>query len=129
MLSLSLFQISIIVDDYDKAIAFYRDVMGFTLLEDTMISDTKRWVALRPGEEGAQIILAKASDEMQKAAIGNQFGGRVGLFLKTDDFDATYQKLLSGNVKFHEAPRNEKYGKVVVFEDIYGNKWDLIEPK
>ena len=129
MLSLSLFQISIIVDDYDKAIAFYRDVMGFKLLEDTMISDTKRWVALRPGEIGAQIILAKASDEMQKAAIGNQFGGRVGLFLKTDDFDATYQKLLSGNVKFHETPRSEKYGKVVVFEDIYGNKWDLIEPK
>ena len=129
MLSLSLFQISIIVDDYDKAIAFYRDVMGFTLHEDTRISDTKRWVALRPGEEGAQIILAKASDEMQKAAIGNQFGGRVGLFLKTDDFDATYQKLVSGNVKFNEPPRNEKYGKVVVFEDIFGNKWDLIEPK
>ena len=129
MPSLSLFQISIIIDDYDKALVFYRDVMGFTLLEDTKVSDDKRWIVLKPGESGAQIILAKASGEVQKTAIGNQFGGRVGLFLKTDDFDATYQKLAAGNVKFNEPPRNEKYGKVVVFEDIYGNKWDLIEPK
>jgi catechol 2,3-dioxygenase-like lactoylglutathione lyase family enzyme len=129
MPSVCLFQISIIVDDYDKAIGFYRDIMGFTLIEDTNISDDKRWVVLNSGENGTQILLAKASGPRQIAAIGNQFGGRVGLFLRTNDFDAIYQKLKSNNVKFHEEPRDEKYGKVVVFEDIYGNKWDLIEPK
>ena len=125
----SLGMIAIVVPEYDEALAHYVDDLGFTLIEDTQLSPEKRWVVVAPGNSGAQILLAKASSAQQEAAIGNSVGGRVGYFLYTDNFDNTYQDYLAKQIEFTEAPRNESFGKVVVFKDLYGNKWDLIESK
>ena len=119
--------IAIVVDDYDLAIAHYVNELGFTLIEDKVMSPKKRWVVVAPSKEGARILLAKAANEQQKAAIGNSTGGRVGFFLYTTNFAETYQSYKSKGVEFLETPRQEKYGQVVVFKDRYGNKWDLIE--
>jgi uncharacterized glyoxalase superfamily protein PhnB len=119
--------VAIVIDDYDLAIAHYINDLGFTLIEDTQLSREKRWVVVAPGSTGAHILLARASNEAQVAAIGNSTGGRVGFFLYTDSFDETYQDYLAHAIEFTELPRQEAFGKVVVFKDKYGNKWDLIE--
>jgi catechol 2,3-dioxygenase-like lactoylglutathione lyase family enzyme len=125
----SLVHIALVVDDYDKAIDFYTRKLKFKLTEDTYLSDTKRWVLVTPqGSTGSSILLAKAANEAQISRIGNQTGGRVFLFLHTDDFDRDYQNLLENQIKIINGPREEIYGRVVVFEDLYGNLWDLIEP-
>lgn len=122
-----LFQITLVVPDYDAAISFYRDQMGFELVEDSDLGGGKRWVVLRPGAGGADLLLARAADDAQRAAVGNQAGGRVYLFLESDDFNADYARLKSAGVTFLEEPRHETYGSVAVFRDPFGNKWDLIE--
>jgi len=119
--------IAIVVDDYDSAITHYINDLGFTLIEDTALSPDKRWVVIAPSNEGAKILLAKASNEAQSAAIGNSTGGRVGFFLYTTNFLQTYESYKSKGIEFMEEPRKEAYGHVVVFKDKYGNKWDLIE--
>ncbi|MDI9356594.1 MAG: VOC family protein [Chitinophagaceae bacterium] len=121
--------VSLLVDDYDKAIAFYTNVLSFSLIEDTKMNDSKRWVLVAPQESECSILLAKASDEEQKKYIGRQTGGRVFLFLHTDNFERDYKNLLENKVNIIRQPSNEVYGRVLVFEDIYGNLWDLIEPK
>ncbi len=121
--------IALLVQDYDQAIDFYTKKLHFELIEDTQLSDTKRWVLIAPkGSKGCQILLAKAVGD-QKQAIGNQSGGRVFLFLHTDDFDRDYENLIKQNIKIFREPSQEEYGKVCVFEDLYGNLWDLIEKK
>ena len=120
--------ITVVVDDYDTAIDYYTTALGFTLVEDTKMSETKRWVIVAPDEnQGAALLLAQAASPEQNAAIGNQSGGRVMFFLYTDDFDRDYAQMAKHNVAFTEEPRNEEFGKVVVFADKYGNKWDFIE--
>jgi len=119
--------ITIVVDDYDVAIKHYVNDLGFTLIEDTVLSAEKRWVVVAPSNEGAKILLAKAANEAQTAAIGNSTGGRVGFFMYTNKFNETYDLYKSNGIEFVENPRQEKYGQVVVFKDRYGNKWDLIE--
>jgi catechol 2,3-dioxygenase-like lactoylglutathione lyase family enzyme len=122
-------QIALVVRDYDEAIAFYTQKLKFTLLEDTCLSEEKRWVRVAPaGANGFALLLAQASNEQQMASIGNQTGGRVFLFLHTDDFDGDYQNLLAESIRIVSGPRTELYGKVLVFEDLYGNLCDLIEP-
>ena len=121
--------IAIVVDDYDAAISHYVDDLGFSLIEDSTLSPEKRWVVVAPSKDGAKILLAKASNEAQRDAIGNSTGGRVGFFLYTNDFTQTFQKFKSHGIEFIEEPRQEAYGQVVVFKDKYGNKWDLIEQK
>jgi len=118
---------ALVVDDYDKALPYYRDVLGFTLIEDTDMGNEKRWVVLEPSSSGARILLARATTEEQRAAIGNATGGRVAFFLYTTEFDETYERYLARGVEFVEEPRHETFGRVVVFADCYGNKWDLIE--
>ena len=121
--------ITLLVPDYDKAIAYYVGKLGFTLAEDTALSATKRWVVVAPpgnGETG--LLLAQADSPNQRQAIGNQTGGRVFLILKTDDFDRDFARFKQVGIEFLEEPRKEPYGKVVVFRDAFGNKWDLIEP-
>ena len=121
--------ISLVVNDYDEAIDFYTRKLSFTLLEDTRMSETKRWVVIvPPGSTGCTLLLAKAANDAQKAAVGNQTGGRVFLFLHTDNFDRDYNQMQQAGIVFIESPRQEAYGKVVVFADLYGNRWDLIEP-
>ena len=125
----SLVHIAIVVDDYDKAIEFYTQKLHFTLTEDTTLSDTKRWVLVTPkGASGCSLLLAKAATDEQKSRIGNQTGGRVFLFLHTDNLERDYQNLLDHKIKIVREPTIEPYGKVAVFEDIFGNLWDLIEP-
>ena len=124
---LTLGMITIVVDDYDSAIHHYLNDIGFTLVEDTVLTPEKRWVVVNPGPDGAKILLAKASNEAQMEAIGNSTGGRVGFFLYTTDFHQTNQALISKGVEMTESPRTESFGMVVVFKDKYGNKWDLIE--
>ena len=128
-MSLSIGLVSVLVRDYDEAIAFYVGVLGFTLIEDTPIpKQRKRWVVVAPkGTGGAQILLARASNEQQAALIGSQTGGRVFLFLYTDDFDRDYTEYQSRGVKFVRGKVQEPYGTVAVFIDLYGNQWDLIE--
>ena len=122
--------IAVVVDDYDSAITYYTEALGFTLLEDTVMSQTKRWVVVAPDpNNGAALLLAQANSPEQRAAIGNQAGGRVMFFLYTDDFDRDYAHMAKHNVAFTEEPRLEEFGKVVVFADKYGNKWDFIERK
>jgi uncharacterized glyoxalase superfamily protein PhnB len=128
-LMLSLGMMSIVVDEYDGAIDHYVNDLGFELIEDTTLSPDKRWVVISPGEHGARILLAKANNEAQRNAIGNSTGGRVAFFLYTDEFQGTYERLVSRKVEFTEFPRSEEFGHVVVFKDKYGNKWDLIERK
>jgi len=124
-----LAHIAIIVDDYDRAIAYYTHKLKFILKEDTLLAEQKRWVLIAPSENcETNILLAKATNETQLSSIGNQAGGRVLLFLFTDDFERDYQNLISEKVKIVRAPVSEKWGKVLVFEDVYGNLWDLIAP-
>ena len=127
---MELFLTTLVVSEYDEAIDYYCNTLGFLLLEDTPLPEGKRWVVVKPAgadAPGAALLLAKAATPAQQAAVGAQTGGRVGFFLHTDDFDETYARFLQAGVKFCEAPRAEPYGKVVVFEDLYGNKWDLIQ--
>ncbi|MCS7017550.1 MAG: VOC family protein [Cytophagales bacterium] len=125
-----LVQIALVVRDYDEAIDFYTRKLGFELIEDTPISETKRWVVVAPhGEGGCRLLLAKAADEQQIARIGNQTGGRVFLFMHTDNFDRDYERLVAENITIVRPPSEESYGKVAVFADLYGNLWDLIEPR
>jgi catechol 2,3-dioxygenase-like lactoylglutathione lyase family enzyme len=125
-----LVHIALVVNDYDKAIDFYTNKLGFKLLEDTVLSDTKRWVIVSPNSENScQILLAKAVGNQQTTRIGNQTGGRVFLFLQTDDIWHDYKQYLKNGVKFVQKPSEETYGTVAVFEDLYGNLWDLIEYK
>lgn len=122
-----LIHIAVVVRDYDEAIAFYTQKLGFRLVEDTVLSDVKRWVLVEPpGEGSCQLLLAKAATPVQESRIGDQTGGRVFLFLYTDDFDRDYQNLLAQNITIVRGPSSEEYGRVLVFEDLYGNKWDLI---
>ena len=121
--------IAIVIDEYDLAISHYVNDLGFTLIEDTALTADKRWVVIAPSSSGARILLAKASNQDQRAAIGNSTGGRVGFFLYTTNFSETYSSYKSKGIEFIEEPRSEAYGQVVVFKDAYGNKWDLIEQK
>lgn len=122
-------QITLVVDDYDRAIKFYTEKLNFRLIEDTVLSDTKRWVLLAPpGSRACCLLLAKAATEEQKSRIGNQTGGRVFLFLNTDNFKRDYENLKANGVTIVREPVVEKYGTVAVFADLYGNLWDLIEP-
>ena len=125
----TLGMIAIVVDDYDSAISHYINDLDFTLIEDTVLSEEKRWVVVAPSQEGARILLARAANEQQRAAIGNSTGGRVGFFLYTKDFLNTYESYRLRGVEFVESPRQETLGQVVVFKDKYGNMWDLIEEK
>lgn len=122
-------QIALAVKDYDEAIQFYTEKLDFVLLEDTKIDDLKRWVIIAPpGAKECCLLLAKAANEKQLASVGNQTGGRVFLFLFTDDFWRDYNKMLVRRIKFVRPPKEESYGMVAVFEDLYGNMWDLLEP-
>jgi len=123
----SIAHIAIVVRDYDEAIAWYTQVLGFGLIEDSPLAPEKRWVLVGPPGGGTALLLARAANAEQASRIGNQTGGRVFLFLHTDDFQRDYRAYLSRGVKFIELPRQEAYGSVVVFEDLYGNRWDLIE--
>ena len=120
--------IALVVKDYDEAIDFYCNKLGFRLVEDTVQTPDKRWVVVSPGEESCNLLLAKAATDEQQRAIGNQTGGRVFLFLNTDNFERDYQKLIQEGIEFVRPPKNEPYGTVAVFKDLYGNLWDLIEP-
>ena len=120
--------IALLVADYDEAISFYVDKLHFDLIEDTILSETKRWVLVAPkGSQEFSLLLAKADGNFQKQNIGNQSGGRVFLFLNTDNFDRDYQNLKDNNIEIVREPKTEAYGKVLVFKDIYGNLWDLIQ--
>jgi len=124
----SLFLVTLVVDDYDRAKAFYCGGLGFDCVEDTAMQDGKRWLVVRPkAGEGAALLLAEADGDTQRGAIGNQTGGRVGFFLETDDFARDHARFLAAGVEFQEEPRHEPYGTVAVFADLYGNLWDLIE--
>ena len=125
-MALSIATFALLVDEYDRGIAWFRDVLGLALLEDSALPDGKRWVVMA-GAGGARMLLARAENE-QRATIGRQTAGRVGFFLESTDFDADYARLRVAGVRFLELPRHESYGTVVVFEDTFGNKWDLIQP-
>jgi len=121
--------IALVVKDYDEAIEFYTKKLDFQLLEDTKLSEEKRWVMVAPkGAKECCLLLAKAANEEQLKSIGNQTGGRVFLFLFTDNFERDYEKLIQRNIEFVRPPQDFEYGKVAVFKDLYGNLWDLIEP-
>ncbi len=126
----SIVHIALVVDDYDEAIKFYMEKLNFILIEDTVQSETKRWVLVAPkGEEECCLLLARGVGEEQRSRIGNQTGGRVCLFLKTDDFWRDYKNMRSQSVNFVREPKEEEYGTVAVFADLYGNLWDLVEFK
>jgi len=127
MAAMRIASIALVVRDYDEAIAYYTEKLGFKAVEDTPLGGAKRWVVVEPpGSSGTRLILAEASTEEQATRIGNQTGGRVFLFLETDDFARDYGMMRSRGVAFLEEPREEAYGTVAVFRDLYGNKWDLI---
>jgi catechol 2,3-dioxygenase-like lactoylglutathione lyase family enzyme len=122
--------LALVVDDYDVAISYYTEVLGFDLIEDTQRDATKRWVLISPnGSPETKLLLAKAASPEQQSRIGNQTGARVFLFLHTDDFWRDYEAMKQRGVRFTETPREEDYGVVVVFEDLYGNRWDLLQHK
>jgi catechol 2,3-dioxygenase-like lactoylglutathione lyase family enzyme len=121
--------LSLLVEDYDQALAFYVGKLGFDLVEDSDLGDGKRWVVVSPGPGGSRFLLARAADARQAARIGDQGGGRVWLFLHTDDFAGDHARMTAAGVRFLEAPRHEAYGSVAVFEDLHGNRWDLLQPK
>jgi catechol 2,3-dioxygenase-like lactoylglutathione lyase family enzyme len=126
-MSQKIAQIALVVSDYDEAIEFYKNKLHFSLIEDTVLSPTKRWVVVAPqNSTGCNLLLAKAANEEQQKFVGNQTGGRVFLFLYTDDFESDYQNLLANNITIVREPAEEEYGKVAVFADLYGNLWDLI---
>ena len=121
--------VSLLVRDYDKAIAFYKGKLGFDVIGDTPMGEDRRWVILAPkGSQGTRLLLARAKNEQELASVGCQAGGRVFLFLNTDDFERDHARMVALGVTFNEKPRHEAYGTVAVFEDLYGNKWDLIMP-
>jgi len=124
----SVAMVTVVVDDYDRGIAFYRDAMGLRLVADTDMGGGKRWVVVA-GPNGGRLLLAQAADDAQRSAIGNQTGGRVGFFMETDNFADDHATFVAKGVTFREAPRHEAYGTVAVFEDPFGNLWDLIEPR
>jgi catechol 2,3-dioxygenase-like lactoylglutathione lyase family enzyme len=125
----SIAHIALLVEDYDDAIRFYTGKLNFTLVEDTVLNETKRWVVVSPpGSAGCSLLLARAASTEQKKAIGNQSGGRVFLFLHTDNFARDYQEMISRGIVFERPPAQEPYCTVAVFQDLYGNLWDLIEP-
>jgi len=127
--SRSLSQVALLVRDYDEAIRFFTQALLFTLVEDTPLDGGKRWVRVAPaGRAGTALLLAKAATPDQERAVGNQAGGRVFMFLRTSDFRSDYEHMKSHGIRFIEEPRHEVYGTVVVFLDLYGNKWDLIGP-
>ena len=129
-MSQSLGSVTLLVRDYDEAIAYYTGKLGFALIEDTALSATKRWVLVAPpGAPGTRLLLAQAADPAQVARVGDQTGGRVAFFLHTDDFARDYATMKAQGVRFLEEPRQEVYGTVAVFADLYGNKWDLLERK
>lgn len=122
--------VTMIVEDYDEAIRFFTEKLDFELIEDSRLDDAKRWVLVRPkGSGDCSILLARASNESQRACVGNQTAGRVFLFLHTDDFWRDYNAMLERKINFVRPPSDEPYGIVAVFEDLYGNLWDLIERK
>lgn len=121
--------VTLVVRDYDEAIGFFRDKLGFALVADTPLGAGKRWVLVAPPGGAARLLLAEADGMAQEARIGDQTGGRVGFFLETDDFARDHAAFSAAGVRFLEPPRHEAYGSVAVFEDICGNKWDLIEPR
>lgn len=122
-----LMHIALVVADYDEAIHWYTQKLGFKVIEDTTLSEVKRWVLIQPpGEGSCQLLLAKAATEEQKSRVGNQTGGRVFLFLHTDDFERDHENLRQQAITIVRGPSQEEYGKVLVFEDLYGNLWDLI---
>ena len=124
-----LAHIALVVKDYDEAIRFYTEKLHFELIEDTKLSETKRWVIVKPkGKEGCSLLLAKAANEEQLSRVGNQTGGRVFLFLYTDDFKRDHQNLVDNQIEIVRQPQKEVYGTVAVFKDLYGNLWDMIEP-
>ncbi|AYL97741.1 VOC family protein [Mucilaginibacter celer] len=124
----SIAHIALLVKDYDEALNFYVTKLGFEVIEDTPLADNKRWVLIRPpGNTGCCLLLAKAANQQQLLAVGNQTGGRVFLFLETDDFYRDYNNMLAVNISFVRQPVVESYGIVAVFEDLYGNLWDLIQ--
>jgi catechol 2,3-dioxygenase-like lactoylglutathione lyase family enzyme len=126
----TLGHVALMVRDYDEAIAFFTKKLDFHLVADTVVGEGKRWVLVRPsGSQGASLLLAKASTPEQAGRIGNQTGGRVFLFLHTGDFLRDYAEMKARGVKFRESPREETYGTVAVFEDLYGNQWDLLQLK
>ncbi|WP_405775924.1 VOC family protein [Streptomyces sp. NBC_00859] len=122
--------ITLVVDDYDEAITFYTGALGFGLTEDTDRGDGSRWVVVTPpgGRSGTGLLLARAKDDAQRASVGRQTGGRVGFFLHTEDFTRDHARMRAAGVRFLEEPRHEPYGSVAVFEDLYGNRWDLLQP-
>jgi catechol 2,3-dioxygenase-like lactoylglutathione lyase family enzyme len=119
---------TLMVPDYDAGLAFFVGALGFDLIEDSDMGGGKRWVVVG-GRDGGRLLLAKAANDVQNAAIGNQTGGRVAFFAHTDDFTGTHARLVEAGANFHEEPRHESYGTVAVFSDPFGNRWDLIEPK
>jgi catechol 2,3-dioxygenase-like lactoylglutathione lyase family enzyme len=122
--------VSLVVRDYDEAIAFYTGCLGFSVAEDTPLAEGKRWVVVAPPNgSGAALLLARAATAEQLSCVGNQTGGRVFLFLHTDDFRREYDEMRSRGVQFTEQPREEAYGTVAVFVDLYGNRWDLVQPR
>lgn len=124
-----LAQIALVVRDYDEAIEFYTQKLNFKLIEDTVLSETKRWVLIvPPGSDGCKLLLAKAANEEQLSRVGNQTGGRVFLFLHTDNFQRDFQNLREQSITIVRQPVKEAWGTVAVFADLYGNLWDLIEP-
>ncbi len=123
-----LAQIALVVNDYDEALQFYTEKLHFKLIEDTVLSATKRWVVIAPSDPGSCcLLLAKAANEEQRTRVGNQTGGRVFLFLHTDDIKRDYERMIKDHIHFVRTPTQEAYGTVAVFEDLYGNLWDLIE--
>jgi catechol 2,3-dioxygenase-like lactoylglutathione lyase family enzyme len=129
MPSRSIALTTLVVRDYDEAIAFYRDKVGFALIEDTPLGGGKRWVVIGPVAEAGALLLALADGVLQAARIGDQTGGRVGFFLHTDDFERDYAAMTAKGVKFIRPPVREPYGVVAVWEDLYGNRWDLLQPR
>lgn len=126
----SIIHISLVVSDYDEAIKFYTQKLNFTLVEDTVLSETKRWVLIAPpGSDGCKLLLAKAANDEQQSRVGNQTGGRVFLFLQTDDLKRDYANMKANGVKFVREPEVQPWATVAVFEDLYGNMWDLIEKR
>jgi catechol 2,3-dioxygenase-like lactoylglutathione lyase family enzyme len=128
-MSRRLAAVALLVRDYDEALAYYCGVLGFDLIEDSPLGNGKRWVLVGPSKQvGSGLLLAQASGADQQARVGDQTGGRVFLFLHTDDFAADHARYLDAGVRFIEEPRQEPYGTVAVFEDLYGNRWDLVQP-
>ena len=126
-MTLALAKVALVVRDYDEAIAFFTGVLGFTLVADTPVGAGKRWVVVAPRGGGCALLLARAATPEQEQAVGRQAGGRVFLFLDTDDFERDHRAFVERGVRFTEGPRAEPYGRVAVFLDLYGNRWDLVE--